>query len=473
MPTMKPNTWILTLTVALLFSMTACAGPATPTISPDTALPQPTAILISPTNGAVITQLPPAATDAPAQTAASPATDAPTQTISATATHAPTQAAPTAPPPQQSPTITTAAQLNTTFTLGVQPLVKGFDKPLFVTPAGDGSGRLFVVEQTGKIRIIANGQILDEPFLDVSDLITTAGNEQGLLGMAFDPNFAKTGRFYINYSRKGNGDNVIARYQVSSDPDIADPNSAKILITIPGYEPNHNSGMLAFGPDGYLYIGTGDGGGGGDQHGTIGNGQSLSALNGKILRIDVSGDAYTVPPTNPFANQANVHPEIWAYGLRNPWRFSFDKATGDLYIADVGQDHYEEVDFQAAGDKGGENYGWRVLEATHCYNPSSNCDSSGKVMPILEYSHDEGSCSITGGYVYRGKDYPWLVGEYVFGDYCSGILRATARDANGNWQTRKVGNFNGNISSFGQDENGDVYLVGQGDGTIYKITSTQ
>lgn len=450
------------MVATMLLAVIGCASPATPTTPANTQVPQPTAILISPTTGAIVTRAP-------------PATDAPAPTVAPAPTDAPTQAAPTATsePAQPSATSTAPAQSNSTFTLGVQPLVKGFDKPLFVTPAGDGSGRLYVVEQTGKIRIIANGQIIDEPFLDVTNLITTAGNEQGLLGMAFDPNFSKTGRFYINYSRKDNGDNVIARYQISSDPNVADPASAKILLTIPGFEPNHNGGMLAFGPDGYLYIGTGDGGGQGDQHGTIGNGQDLTALNGKLLRVNVSGDAYTVPPTNPFVNQSNAHPEIWAYGLRNPWRFSFDSATSDLYIADVGQDNYEEVDFQAAGDKGGENYGWRIMEANHCYNPHANCDMTGITTPIFEYSHDEGSCSITGGYVYRGKDYPWLVGQYIFGDYCSGILRATARDASGTWQTRRVGNFNGNISSFGQAENGDVYLVGQGDGTIYKITSSQ
>jgi glucose/arabinose dehydrogenase len=462
MPKMKQNTFIAFTTILLLFAVTACASSVTPSAVPDTPLPQPTAILISPT-GAIETQPPSTSTDEPSQAPPSAATDAPAQVVP-TATIQPTPASPTNPAP---------AQTDSTFTLGVQPFVKGFSHPVFITPAPDNSGRFFVVEQGGQIRIIANGQRMDAPFLDVSSLITTAGSEQGLLGMAFDPNFSKNGTFYINYSRKGNGDNVVARYQISSDANVADPNSAKILLTIPGFEVNHNSGMLAFGPDGYLYIGAGDGGGAGDQHGTIGNGQDLNALNGKLLRIDVNGDPYNIPPTNPFVNQSGARPEIWAYGLRNPWRFSFDQATGDLYIADVGQAAYEEVDFQAAGDKGGENYGWRMMEGMHCYNPSSNCDTSGKVRPILEYTHDSGSCSITGGYVYRGQQYPWLGGEYIFGDYCSGILWATARDASGKWQTRQVGNFNGNISSFGQDTNGEIFVVGHQDGTIYKLTSQQ
>ncbi|HZQ10157.1 MAG TPA: PQQ-dependent sugar dehydrogenase, partial [Anaerolineae bacterium] len=418
------------------------------------------------------------ATLAPAtETHASPATPPATQTQAQAAVPTPTQAVaptqtqlPALPEPTLAPKSTSASPSDASFTLGVEPLVQGLTRPVFVTSAGDNSGLLFVVQQTGQILIIENGQLRQQPFLDIRNKITTAGNEQGLLGMAFDPHYDKTGVFYVNYSRKENGDNVIARYQLSRDPYVADPNSEKVLLTIKGFEPNHNSGMLAFGPDGYLYIGTGDGGGAGDRHGTIGNAQALNILNGKILRIDVNADTYSIPPTNPFVNQPDALPEIWVYGLRNPWRFSFDKETGDLYIGDVGQGSKEEVDFQPAGDKGGENYGWRVMEGNDCYNPNTNCDTSGKVRPIFDYSHDFG-CSITGGYVYRGSRYPWLVGQYIFADYCSGIVWTTSRDASGQWQTRQIGKFDDTISSFGQDQDGELYVVGHSSGTIYKLTS--
>ncbi len=421
-------------------------------------------------------------TAAATETQASPATTAATQTpavvptqtqAAATPAMAPTETQlPAIPEPTLPPKATRASPSDASFSLGIEPLVQGLTRPVFVTPAGDGSGRLFIVQQTGQILIFENGQLLKQPFLDIRSKITTAGNEQGLLGMAFDPNYSKTGVFYVNYSRKENGDNIIARYKTTSDPNVADPNSEQVILTIKGFEPNHNSGMLAFGPDGYLYIGTGDGGGAGDRHGPIGNAQSLNILNGKILRIDVNADTYSIPPTNPFVNQSDALPEIWAYGLRNPWRFSFDKATGDLYIADVGQGSKEEVDFQPAGDKGGENYGWRVMEGNDCYNPSTNCDTSGKVKPIFDYSHDFG-CSITGGYVYRGSQYPWLVGQYIFADYCTGIVWTTSRDASGQWHTRQIGKFNDTISSFGQDQDGELFVVGHGSGTIYKLTSEQ
>jgi glucose/arabinose dehydrogenase len=245
-----------------------------------------------------------------------------------------------------------------------------------------------------------------------------------------------------------------------------------VLLTVEGLEPNHNGGMLAFGPDGYLYIGTGDGGSGGDPHGTIGNGQALDTLLGKILRIDVNADTYTVPPDNPFVNQAGALPEIWSYGLRNPWRFSFDRATGDLYIGDVGQGQYEEIDFQPASSRGGENYGWRIMEGQHCFNPRTDCDMTGLVPPIFEYNHDTG-CSVTGGIVYRGTKFPWLEGQYIFADYCTGVVRAIARNDAAEWQTRQVTTFDDTISSFGEDEQGEMYVVGHRAGTIYKLTSTR
>jgi glucose/arabinose dehydrogenase len=381
---------------------------------------------------------------------------------------------PTALPPTTKPaaTNTQRAPNDSSFGLEIEAIAGDFRRPLLVAHAGDGSNRLFVVEQFGRIYILENSQRRAEPFLDIGDKITTAGNEQGLLGLAFHPDYKNNGLFFVNYSRAEDGDNVIERYQVSSDPNIADPNSAKTLLTIDGLERNHNGGMLAFGPDGYMYIATGDGGGGGDPHGPIGNGQALNTLLGKLLRIDVNADTYTIPADNPFAGRSDALAEIWAYGLRNPWRFSFDRATGDLYIADVGQGAYEEIDFQAASSRGGENYGWRIMEGTDCYRPSTDCDLTGLVMPIYAYSHDNG-CSVTGGYVYRGKQFPWLDGQYIFADYCTGIVWATARDAGGQWSTRAVTKFDDTISSFGEDEQGELYVVGHGSGTVYKLTSSK
>jgi glucose/arabinose dehydrogenase len=446
----------------LLISFTACAPTASPTDSAPTTSP------VTPANPTATAGQAANPTVAPRNTATTAATNAPL----------PTQASPTDPPAPASPTTVTVetdtpgTAADTPFTLDIEPIADGFQRPVFVTGAGDGSNRLFVVEQPGRIYILKDGKKLPTVFLDISNKIATAGNEQGLLGLAFSPDFKNNGIFFVNYSKKGNGDNVIERYQVSSDPNVADPSSAKMILTIPGFEPNHNSGMLVFGPDGYLYIGAGDGGGGGDQHGTIGNGQALDALNGKILRIDVSADTYKIPATNPFVNNSNARPEIWDYGFRNPWRFSFDRATGDLYVGDVGQNNWEEIDFEPAGSKGGLNYGWRIMEGLHCYNPATNCDMTGLVLPIFNYNHDAG-CSVTGGYVYRGTQYPWLVGQYIFADYCTGVARASMRDASGKWVTRQVTKFDDTISSFGQDDAGEIYVLGHGNGTIYKLTTTQ
>lgn len=440
-PIMRLRAFLLLLFVT---GLTACASPTprAPTTQP-TSAPSPSATLTS-----------------------SPAT--PTSSATPHPTTAPTSAPPTA---KAIPTLAPHATASKGFTLDIEPIAQDFKRPVFVTHAGDASQRLFVVEQQGRIFILQNGKRHATPFLDVSSLVTTAGNEQGLLGLAFHPDYKNNGLFYIYYSRKTDNDNVVARYQVSSDPNVADSNSATTILEMEGLEPNHNGGMLAFGPDGYLYIGTGDGGGGGDAHGTIGNGQATDKLLGKILRLDVNGKSpYAIPPDNPLAGAANARPEIWAYGLRNPWRFSFDRATGDLYIGDVGQASYEEVDFQPASSTGGENYGWRIMEGNHCYNPKQDCKTNGLVKPVMEYSHDLG-CSITGGYVYRGSAYPWLVGQYIFADYCTGGVWAMARDATGAWQTRRVTTFDDTISSFGQDEAGELYVVGHNNGTIYKLTS--
>ncbi|MDQ2998884.1 MAG: PQQ-dependent sugar dehydrogenase [Chloroflexota bacterium] len=288
----------------------------------------------------------------------------------------------------------------------------------------------------------------------------------GLARASVSPDYASNGRFFVYYTAS-NGDNTLARYNVSDNPDVADPASATVLFAQPDFAANHNGGMLAFGPDGYLYVGLGDGGGGGDPQD---NGQKRSILLGKLLRLDVSGDKpYTIPADNPWPTGAdNARPEIWAYGLRNPWRFSFDRATGDLYIGDVGQNAYEEIDFQPAGAAGGMNYGWSVREALHCFR-ADTCESSGMVDPVAEYPHAQG-CSVTGGYVYRGAAFPSLAGLYIFGDYCSGTIWSLHRDAAGAWEQRKVLDSGLSISSFGEDEAGELYMLDLG-GTLYRVTA--
>lgn len=342
--------------------------------------------------------------------------------------------------------------------------VAGLSRPVQISHAGDSSQRLFVVEQNGRIRIVRNQALAEKNFLDISNRVSCCG-ERGLLGLAFPPNYANKRYFYVNYTNS-DGNTVVARYSVTTDPDVADPTSEEILLTIDQPFANHNGGHLAFGPDGYLYIGTGDGGSGGDPRN---NGQSLNTLLGKILRIDVESATkpYAIPPTNPFVANAAYRGEIWAFGLRNPWRFSFDRQTGNLYIGDVGQNAYEEIDFQPASSLGGENYGWRIMEGAHCYNASS-CNQSGFTLPVVEYSHEQG-CSVTGGIVYRGRRFPRLNGIYLYGDYCSGriwglTLLPSAR------QNVQLFDAPYSISTFGEDEAGEVYLTDYGAGAIYQIT---
>ena len=339
-------------------------------------------------------------------------------------------------------------------------IASGFERPVHVTHAGDD--RLFVVEQDGLIRIVQQGAVLDMPFLDVSALVNTDGLERGLLGMAFHPNYAENGWFFIYYTAAGSGANTVARY-TRLDTSRADPASAQIILSVDDPYPNHNAGQLAFGPDGYLYVGLGDGGSAGDPHG---NGQNTRVLLGKMLRLDVNGELpYRVPEDNPFVDDANFRPEIWAWGLRNPWRYSFDRVTGDLYIADVGQYLWEEINFQPADSSGGENYGWSVLEGSHAF--SGETAPSNAVMPIAEYSHADG-CSVTGGYVYRGGLLPELQGVYFFGDWCTGITWTTRREAAGNWQTNIFMNTGRQISSFGEDVGGELYLVDY-DGVLLRL----
>ena len=349
--------------------------------------------------------------------------------------------------------------------LGLDPIASGLDRPLFLTaPAGD-TARLFVVEQTGSIRIIRNRTVLAAPFLDLTDSVSTGG-ERGLLGLAFAPDYAASGEFYVSYTRQ-DGNSVLARYRVSADPDLADPASGSPILGVAQPYSNHNGGMVAFGPDGYLYVGLGDGGSGGDPQGT---GQDRSDLLGSILRLDVSGGGgYTIPADNPYATSASFRHELWNWGLRNPWRFSFDRRDGDLYIADVGQNAWEEVNVQPAGSAGGENYGWNLMEGDHCY--TSGCSQAGLTLPVLEYGHNQG-CSVTGGYVYRGPAVPTLVGHYIYADYCSGWVRSFRYQ--GGQATEQLDRAElrpgGNITSFGEDARGELYVLTQGGG-VYRIVA--
>ena len=355
-------------------------------------------------------------------------------------------------------------------TLGFEPVAAGLRLPLGVAHAGDGSGRLFIVEQAGRILIHDGGQVLPTPFLDVSALVSCCG-EQGLLGLAFHPDYATNGLLYVDYTNTA-GNTVIARYRVSGDSNRADPMSAQILLTVPQPFANHNGGQLAFGPDGFLYIGMGDGGSGGDPGNRA---QNLGELLGKMLRIDVDGASpYAIPATNPFRNTPGARPEIWAYGLRNPWRFSFDRQTGDLFIADVGQGAREEVNLQPAASAGGENYGWRRMEGTSCFNPPSGCNDGTLTLPVLEYEHTDPSranCSITGGYRYRGARFPQLVGRYFYGDYCSGRIWNGIQSGQ-TWSGSELVVTGLSITSFGEDEAGELYVVyygGGNDGTLQRI----
>lgn len=337
--------------------------------------------------------------------------------------------------------------------------------PLFLTHAGDGSGRLFVVEQPGRVRIYKQGRLLGTPFLDVGDLVSFGG-ERGLLGLAFHPAYRTTGRLFVNYSRGTDGATIVAEYRVSKNPDVAQPEGTVLLVVEQPYG-NHNGGMVAFGPDGYLYIGMGDGGAGGDP----GNrGQQRLELLGKVLRIDVDGERpYAIPRDNPFV-EGGGRPEIFAYGFRNPWRFSFDRQTGRLWAADVGQDAYEEVSIVRRGG----NYGWRIMEAAHCFDPPTGCKKSGLELPVAEYRNAGSRCSITGGYVYRGEQVPELRGLYLFGDYCSGeifgVEEAAATDGAVVGHPSVLLDTDFRISSFGEDERGELYLVDHGGG-VYRIAS--
>ena len=349
------------------------------------------------------------------------------------------------------------------------PVVGGLSDPLFVTHAGDGSNRLFIVERSGKICIYKNSALNAKPFLDLSAMINITGGEQGLLGLAFAPDYSTSGRFYVVYTMESSNTIALARYLVSSDPDRAITASGHVLFTIPKDHTNHNGGMLAFGPDGYLYMSVGDGGGAGDPQG---NGQKKNTLLGKILRLDVSGSEFTIPPTNPFIGVAQARSEIWAYGLRNPWRFSFDRSTGDLYIGDVGQNTQEEIDFQPSASTGGENYGWNLLEGNLCYLTSPCPPPSDYAPPVAVYTHgtnDSIGCSVTGGYVYRGSAFPALSGVYLYADFCRGKLWGMAKDGSNKWYTVLIRDTDYSISSFGEDEVGELYITDFAGGQVLRL----
>jgi hypothetical protein len=351
--------------------------------------------------------------------------------------------------------------------LAVEEVVDGLESPVYLTfargPEGTRDRRLFIVEQEGRIRVVrVDGTLRPTPFLDITDRVGCCG-ERGLLSVAFHPDYAATGWFFVNYTDQG-GNTRVERYSVSEDPDIADPLSAELVLQVAQPFANHNGGLNAFGPDGMLYVGLGDGGSGGDPQG---NGQNRGTLLGSILRLDVDqGLPYTLPGDNPFVGTPGARPEIWAYGLRNPWRFSFDPQAGQLYIADVGQNQWEEID-RVPADQGGLNFGWNVMEGRHCFG-GGNCNQNGLTLPIAEYSHADG-CSVTGGYVYRGSALPDLTGHYFFADYCDGWVRSLEPGTGAEPEVRSwnLGDL-GRITSFGEDAEGELYILSTR-GSVYRM----
>jgi glucose/arabinose dehydrogenase len=349
----------------------------------------------------------------------------------------------------------------------LQPVASGLSNPVAIANAGDN--RLFVVEQAGRIMVFDGTRVLPTPFLDIRPLVASGG-ERGLLGLAFHPRFPENELFYVNYTDR-NGDTVVARYAVSQDdPNRADPGSQRTVLFVDQPFANHNGGQLQFGPDGYLYIGLGDGGSGGDP---LNHAQNPGQLLGKMLRIDVDGgEPYAIPPSNPFAAGEFARPEIWSLGLRNPWRFSFDRATGDLWIADVGQGEWEEVDFKPASSIGGENYGWRRMEGTHCFQPRTNCGDPSFILPVIEYGHTGGACSVTGGYVYRGTQNVRLRGMYLYADFCSGVIWGATPAGNGSFVSRVLTDAGFLVSTFGEGADGEIYVANYGGGSLHRIVDT-
>jgi len=373
------------------------------------------------------------------------------------------------PSPSPSPSPTPAPSPTA---LGPAPAVRlervaAIPKADAIANARDGSNRLFVASQSGQVWSLAGGRVGSQPILDIAGRITSGG-ERGLLGLAFHPRYPADQRLFVDYTDR-NGNTVVSSFAATpGDPVRVDPASERVIFQQAQPFPNHNGGGLVFGPDGYLYIALGDGGSAGDPQG---NGQRLDTALGKILRIDVDapigGGAYAIPPGNPFASRSGARPEIWLYGLRNPWRFSFDRATGDLWIGDVGQNLWEEVDVARAGT-GGLNFGWVRMEGFHCYPASAPCDTSGLTLPVAEYGHGP-ACSITGGHVYRGLAQPALSGYYLFADYCSGVIYAFDPTGEGRREPQRVGQAGSGIAAFGEDEAGELYVANVSDGSVSRI----
>jgi len=368
-------------------------------------------------------------------------------------------------------TTTPRTTTNAVVAKGLDLVASGLSNPVLVTSARDGSGRLFVVEQTGRIRIIAaDGTLLATPFLDLSGSVSKGG-EQGLLGLAFHPSYATNGKFYVDFTNAA-GDTAINEYRVSSDPNVAARSSGRRILTIDQPYPNHNGGNIAFGPNGYLFIGMGDGGSAGDPGNRARN---IDSLLGKLLRIDVNGSTgsrpYRIPASNPYVGRAG-RDEIYARGLRNPWRWSFDRATGNLWIGDVGQNRYEEIDrsTSASGRGRGADYGWHVMEGLACYSPSSGCSKAGKTLPVATYSHSAGDCSVIGGFVYRGSVATSLIGRYLFADYCSGRIWSISAGARAPAPRALFLDTALNLTSFGQGQDGELYVTAS-DGTVRHIVA--
>lgn len=461
--------WRLPLLVPLLaLLLAACSGPdrrvATSTLPPvptgtptHTIAPAPSATGVGATATATIPPGPGASPPAP-----TPTPSAPTAT---TATGVPPVPTPTPPPAPASVFDPTA------LTLGVEQVGARFTNPLLVTHAGDGSGRIFVVEKVGTIRLLDGTLFLDIRERVVSPAVPSYEQEQGLLGVAFHPRFAENGYLYLHYNDR-NGNHVLSRFSLGPDG-LADPASEKVLLTQEQPEVNFNGGAVVFGPDGYLYLGLGTGGTAVElQH----NAQDLGSLLGKILRIDVdNGDPYAIPPDNPFVGTPGARPEVWAYGLRNPYRFAFDPATGDLYIGGPGQFTWEWINYHPAEGLGGQNYGWPMFEGRECWSEwVGPCDPAGLDLPIIvRPTYGDGNCVIIGGHVYRGAAFPLLQGAYLYGDFCSGRIWAAARDATGAWATTEMLRLDGAmIGSFGEDEGGELYVTDIVGGVIYRIVAT-
>jgi glucose/arabinose dehydrogenase len=417
----------------------------------------------------------PVATTLPAPaTQADPPTAATTETPEVTAESTPQPS----PSPDHSPTPTEAASPTLAApraadidpgSYQLEPVASGFVQPLLLTHNGVASSdRIYVVEQRGVIYTLVAGSVLPAPFLDIQDIVNSQAYERGLLDLAFHPDFEKNGQFFVNYTNQS-GDTVVARYAVGADADAADPASGQILLQVSQPYPNHNGGHLAFGPDGHLYVALGDGGSAGDPQG---HAQNLGTLLGALLRLDVGdwqADNYTVPADNPFVDQAGARNEIWAYGLRNPWRFSFDRLTGDLYTGDVGQSEYEEINFQPADSPGGENYGWNYMEGTARFRGEPPAGLA-LTAPIAEYARARPHCAVTGGYVYRGSRLPELNGVYLYGDYCSGQMWALMPE-DGDWVSVQFMETGRGISSFGEDAEGELYVVDHNGGSVYRLTA--